>query len=220
MICALTGELRRVGEDRIELAVGPTLYELLVPAFDRGELHASLGQQMTLHTIFYLQGDAGGGAIEPRLIGFVRAADKRFFERFITVKGIGPRKALRALSVPVGEIASAIEAKDARALVKLPEIGKRTAEQIIAELAGKVTEFAAPLDRSAARAPARGLAHTAAEEDAIAALVALGERRPDAEHLLERAKSGGRLATNGADASPADTAPLVQEMLRLRGGAG
>jgi Holliday junction DNA helicase RuvA len=215
MICALTGELRRVGEDRIELAVGPTLYELLIPAFDRAELEADVGQQMTLHTIFYLQGDAGGGAIEPRLIGFVRAVDKRFFELFITVKGIGPRKALRALAVPVGQIASAIEAKDARALVNLPEIGKRTAEQIIAELGGKVTEFAAPLGESAARAAARGLSHTSAEEEAIAALVALGERRPDAEHLLQRAKSTSvQLAGNGAQ-----TASLVQEMLRLRGGA-
>src|SRR5277367_3760146 len=169
MISALTGLLKRVGEDRVELGVGPVLYELMVPAFDLTELQASLGEEITFHTIFYLQGDAAGGSIEPRLIGFLRAADKRFFERFITVKGIGPRKALRALAVPVGEIASAIEAKDSRVLVSLPEIGKRTAEQIIAELAGKVSEFAAPLERSSGRAPSRGLggiAHTAAEEDA------------------------------------------------------
>src|ERR1700722_8244169 len=151
MISALTGTLRRVGEDRVELGVGPIVCELMVPAFDLTELQASLGEEVTFHTIFYLQGDAAGGSIEPRLIGFLRTTDKRFFERFITVKGIGPRKALRALAMPVGEIASAIEAKDARVLVELPEIGKRTAEQIIAELSGKVMEFAAPLDASMGR---------------------------------------------------------------------
>lgn len=212
MICALTGTLRRVGADRIELAAGALLYELLVPAFDLAELHSCLGQEITFHTIFYLQGDAGGGSIEPRLIGFVRSTDKRFFERFITVKGIGPRKALRALAIPVGQIAAAIESRDARLLVDLPEIGKRTAEQVIAELSGKVAEFAAPLDRSAARAPAHGLTRSQVEEDAIAALVALGERRPDAEHLLDKAKATSTPA--------AATAPLVQEMLRLRGARG
>src|SRR5262245_65553114 len=97
---------------------------------------------MTFHTLMYLQGDGSGGNIEPRLIGFLRPADKKFFEKFITVKGIGPRKALKALALPVGEIAQAIESKDARFLTQLPEIGKRTAEQIVAELSGKVQDFA------------------------------------------------------------------------------
>src|SRR3954470_8740603 len=142
MISALIGDLRRVEEDRVHLKVGPVLYELLVPASDVTELQASLGEELTFHTIFYLQGDASGGSLEPRLIGFLRADDKRFFEKFITVKGIGPKTALRAFTVPVGEIAQAIESKDARFLVLLDGVGKRTAELIIAELAGKVAEFA------------------------------------------------------------------------------
>src|SRR3954469_9069416 len=143
MISALIGELRRVDEDRVHLKVGPVLYELLVPASDVTGLQASLGEELTFHTIFYLQGDASGGSLEPRLIGFLRADDKRFFEKFITVKGIGPKTALRAFTVPVGEIAQAIESKDARFLVQLDGVGKRTAELIIAELAGKVQEFVA-----------------------------------------------------------------------------
>jgi Holliday junction DNA helicase RuvA len=75
---------------------------------------------MTFHTLLYLQGDANGGNLEPRLIGFLRREDKKFFEKFITVKGIGPKKALKALAVPVGEIAHAIESKDAKFLVELP----------------------------------------------------------------------------------------------------
>src|SRR3954447_26993834 len=189
MISALIRELRRVDEDRVHLKVGPVLYELLVPASDVTELQASLGEELTFHTIFYLQGDGSGGSLDPRLIGFLRADDKRFFEKFITVKGIGPKTALRAFTVPVGEIAQAIESKDARFLVQLDGIGKRTAELIIAELSGKVAEFATPMTATmrVGHGPVRGL-RSEVEEDAIAALMQLGERRIDAEHLLDRVK--------------------------------
>src|SRR5918998_1184326 len=142
MISALTGVLHQVEEDRVHLRVGAMLFEALVPASDVPLLQAGVGEEMTFHTIFYLEGDASGGNMEPRLIGFLRPEDKRFFQKFITVKGIGPKKALRALIYPAGEIAQAIESKDTRFLVGLPQIGKRMAEQIVAELAGKVAEFA------------------------------------------------------------------------------
>jgi len=208
MISALIGELRRVDEDRVHLKVGPVLYELLVPASDVTELQASLGEELTFHTIFYLQGDASGGSLEPRLIGFLRADDKRFFEKFITVKGIGPKTALRAFTVPVGEIAQAIESKDARFLVLLDGVGKRTAELIIAELAGKVAEFATPFSETPAPGMPHGVRRGQVEEDAIATLMALGERRPNAEHLLERVKQQNP-QLNTTDA-------LVREMLRMR----
>ncbi len=103
MISALTGELHRVGEDRVYLQVGPILYELLVPAADMTELQANLGESVTFYTILYLEGDVSrGGGLEPRLIGFLRAEDKNFFNRFTTVKGIGPKTALRASAFPWG----------------------------------------------------------------------------------------------------------------------
>src|SRR6185437_955588 len=146
--------------------------------------------------------------IEPRLIGFLRANDKRFFEKFITVKGIGPKTALRALTVPVGEIAQAIESKDAHFLVQLDGIGKRTAELVIAELAGKVQEFAVPFTATM-RGPSMGRAmRSPVEEDAIAALMQLGERRIDAEHLLDRVKQ--------SNPTVVATDALLRDMLRLR----
>ncbi len=209
MIAALTGQLRKVEEDRVYLTVGPVVCELLIPAFDAEELRAIVGEELTLHTLFYLQGDASGGSIEPRLLGFLRQDDLRFFEQFITVKGIGIKTALRALTVPVGEIAQAIESKDARFLVQLDGIGKRTAELIIAELGGKVREFASPMTATVRGAVtgSRG-PRSEVEEDAIAALMQLGERRLDAEHLLDRAKSVNPKAE--------ETQTLVREMLRLR----
>src|ERR1700689_4181764 len=180
MIAALTGKLRRVEENCVYLESGPIVYELLVPAADLTELQVSLDEEITFHTIFYLGGDPPRGGLDPTLIGFLRPADKRFFEIFTTVKGIGPKRALKSLAVSVDQIATAIESKDAKFLVELPEIGKRTAELIVAELSGKLREFALPA--------ALAQRHSPVEEDAIAALTELGERRGDAQNLLERVK--------------------------------
>lgn len=206
MISALTGELHRVDEDRIHLQAGAILYELLVPASDVAELQTSRGETLTLHTIFYIGGDPSRGGLEPTLIGFMRPEDRKFFNLFTTVKGIGPKTALKALTVPVGEIARAIESKDSKFLVGLNGIGKRTAELIVAELAGKVKAFATGYGTKATVvSPNR---RPSIEEDAILALMAMGERRPDAERLLERAKQSNPEASN--------TDLLLREMLRMR----
>jgi Holliday junction DNA helicase RuvA len=207
MISALTGELLNVQDGRVHLQVGPMLFELLVPAADVPLLQAGVDREMTFHTIFYLEGDSSGGNIDPKLIGFLRPEDRSFFQLFITVKGIGPKKALRALVLPVGEIAHAIESKNTKLLCELPQIGKRMAELIVAELAGKVEAFATASKGTGARA-AFGGNRSPAEEDAIGALVALGERRGDAEHLLDRVKhANGKLKT---------TNEFINEMLRMR----
>src|SRR5438105_3795226 len=158
---------------------------MLVPASDVDLLQAGVGEEMTFHTIFYLEGDASGGSLDPRLIGFLRPEDKRFFEKFITVKGIGPKTALRALSVPVGQIAQAIEAKDVRFLSGLKGIGKRTAELIIAELTGKLGLF------TIGTSPRTNLPQRTSEDEAAIAVLTsfqMGLRRAEAEALLHRAK--------------------------------
>src|SRR6476620_75303 len=142
MISALTGQLASVEDATAHLRSGPFVFELLIPAADVEALRSQVGEELTFHTIFYLEGTAGGGNLDPKLIAFLRPEDKAFFDLFTTVKGIGPKTALRAFSAPVGEIAQAIESKDARFLIHLDGIGKRTAELIIAELSGKVKDFA------------------------------------------------------------------------------
>lgn len=212
MIAALTGELKQVDEGRAQVVAGAIVYELLVPAADFHQLQSGIGKLVTFYTILYLEGDAARGNLEPRLIGFLRPEDRRFFDRFTTVKGIGPRTALRALEVPAGQIAQAIEARDAKFLVGLQGIGKRTAELIIAELSGKVKEFAAVVagNGQAGRGPAAQRIREAHEEDAVAALMSLDNRmrRPEAESLLERAKQ------SSPDVKSTDG--ILREMLRLR----
>lgn len=209
MISALTGELRRVDDDRVLIKSGAFVLQVLVPVADLTELQVSLGEEVTLHTIFDLEGDPTRGGLTPRLIGFLRPEDKKFFELFTTVKGIGPKRALRALNLPVGQIAQAIESKDTRFLIQLPEIGKRTAEQIVAELAGKMKEFATEYV-AAGGAPTSGRAQP--EEDAIEGCMALGVPRPDAERLLDRAKA--------ANPTLKTTQSLLMEMLRMRTARG
>lgn len=202
MISALTGQLRSIDDDRVHVQVGAILYELMVPAADIDALRAAVGQEMTFHTIFYLEGDASRGGVDPKLVGFLRPKDRRFFEKFTTVKGIGVRTALKALTVPVAQIAQSIESRDARSLTQLKGIGKRTAELMIAELAGKVTEFA--LEAVVTRLSPR----SQIEEDALNAVISLGESRIIAERLLEQAKQEQPQARTAGE--------LMREMLKLR----
>jgi Holliday junction DNA helicase RuvA len=199
--------LRKVDDNRVELQVGPIVYELLVPAADVEQLGTMIGRELTFHTLLYLEGDPNRGNLEPRMIGFLRREDRQFFDLFTTVKGIGPKTALRALTVDVGQIAAAIEARDVRMLTSLDGIGKRTAELIVAELAGKTQRFA--FAREGVPAPSAPRRRVPEEEEAIALLVAGGERRTEAELLLERVKQ------LHPDLKTTDR--IWQEMLRMRG---
>ncbi len=182
MIVRLSGILSDVREGAIVLDRDGVGYEVLVCGYALGELRACLGQPVTLHTLEYYEASGVGGNMVPRLVGFLHAEDRAFFVRFITVKGMGARKAIKALAEPTGTIATAIEAGDAARLAKLPGIGRRVADQIIAELKGKVAQFvyeAGPVE------PADGW--SAAQRDALEVMIALGERRADGQRWLERA---------------------------------
>ena len=208
MIARITGRLEELTPTSATVDVGGGLwYEVLVPACDSGRLAQKLGQEITLHTLHFIEGDASFGSQTPRLVGFLSTTDRQFFRTFTTVKGIGIRTALKALERPVGEIAAAIQGKDARFLATLPKIGKRTAEQIIAELHGKVEEYVGPA--AAAAAEAAGLSEPAAE--AVSVLVQLGERRPDALALVERV-----VAVDPEAKTPEE---IIRLVYRLKAGA-
>lgn len=208
MISALTGKVKHVADGTLTLEVGPMLIDVLVPASDIPRLEGMIGQNITLHTLLYIEGDPNRGNLEPRMIGFSSRSDRKFFDLFTTVKGIGPKTALRALSVPVGVIASAIESRDTRALVKLDGIGKRTAELIVAELAGKAGKFADGQSIASVSNSASSRL-TADEEDAVLALVSMGERRSEAELLLDRVRQ--------TEPEMKTSDQILGVMLRLRG---
>ena len=183
MIVRIQGRLIELTDDAAIVDRDGLAYEVMVPAYARSELAADLGDVVSLHTLQYFEGSAAGANLTPRLVGFLHAEDRAFFRLFISVKNMGMRKALKALSTPAGQIAAAIETGDAAALTKLPGIGKRMAETIVAELRGKARTYAMAefVPETAARP-----AFSADQEDAIEILVAWGDSRNDAERWIAR----------------------------------
>ena len=181
MIARLTGQLDEVGEGRVILAVGPVAYEVLVAPVAADELRPRLGQRFTLHVLQYFDGNPAYGQMIPRLVGFLTETEKRFFVRYVSVQGIGIAKGLRSLVRPVGQIAQAIESRDVRYLSELPGIGKRTAEKMIAELCGKLDEFAAAATMRA------GVEEPESKGEAVAVLMSLGLTRLEAAARVDAA---------------------------------
>ena len=120
----------------------------------------------------------------PRLIGFGSTEERAFFELLTTVKGLGMRKALRALRLPYQAVARAIAAEDLEVLTSLPEIGRRTAQTIVAELGGKVDRFLELKPDESAETAESG--QPIIVRDAVAVLVQLGESKPQARLLIEQ----------------------------------
>ena len=116
-------------------------------------LQSQVGQPISLHTIYYHDGDPSRGRVTPRLVGFLSEVEREFFEMFCSVDGVGAKKALRAMVRPVQDIAEMIEEQDAKGLSSLPGVGGATADRIIAKLRRKMSKFAllvAQQDRYAA----------------------------------------------------------------------
>jgi Holliday junction DNA helicase RuvA len=200
MITRITGLLNRVLDEEIRLQVGPLEYQVLVAEYVRRQLQDRLGQELTLHTSEYLDGNPMQGRVVPRLIGFLQESDLEFFELFCTVDRVGVRKALKALVRPVRDIAEAIHRQDTKWLTSLPGIGAATAEQLVTSLKRKVVRFlvTAPAARSATEplpAPVDG----PLVEDAYQALLRLGHSPAEARARLDRALASGKHFTSATD---------------------
>ena len=207
MIARIIGILEELDTDSSValVEVGQLGYEVLVPGYAVSDLSARVGHEVVLYCLEYYEASGGiGGNLIPRIIGFPQAQDKQFFQRFIKVKGIGVRKALRALSRPIADVAAQIENGDTKMLATLPEIGKRTAEQIVAELKGKMDMFAASATHL--RAEHKPLSDTG--QEALLILLQLGEKQADAEALIAKVLE---------DEPEITTDALVQTVYRLKG---
>jgi Holliday junction DNA helicase RuvA len=135
----LEGRLLKKETDRVLLLVNHVGYEILLPAIVMKSLQESdVGDDISFY-IYYQQTERQP---KPVLIGFNLEVEKEFFQYFISVEDIGPLKAVKALEIPVREIATAIEAGEIAKLTRLKGIGRRTAQKIIATLEGKMGKFA------------------------------------------------------------------------------
>ncbi|MBI3410835.1 MAG: ATP-dependent DNA helicase RuvA [Planctomycetes bacterium] len=193
MITKITGLLTRVLDEEIRLQVGPIEYQVLVPEFVRRVVQHVHGQELTLFTSEYLEGNPMQGRLVPRLIGFSTEPELEFFELFCTVDKVGVRKAMKALVRPIKEIADAIQRQDPKWLTSLPGIGPATAEQVVATLKRKVTKFALMAAASADGQPSTPAAVAGSLiEDAYQALLSVGHGPAEARDRLDRVLAGGK----------------------------
>ncbi len=183
MITKITGRLAALKDDVLTLRIDAFEYEVLIPEFTRRQLQSELDQEVSLHTIEYLEGNPMQGRLTPRVIGFLSEVEREFFELFCSVDGVGVKKALRAMVRPVKEVATAIEEQDAKQLSSLPGIGPAMSERIIAKLRRKVPKFALMVAHKEVAAEV--------ESDVVSetfdVLRSLGHSEADARRLLDAA---------------------------------
>jgi Holliday junction DNA helicase RuvA len=143
MIARITGTLEQIDDGEALIALpGGVAHQVLVPAYLARRLAAQpAGSAVTLHTLEYFESQNQGASFIPRLIGFASVAERSFFELLTSVKGLGNKRALRAMAGEPGLVARAIYDRDTRALQRLPEIGPKLAELIVHELKNKVEPY-------------------------------------------------------------------------------
>lgn len=187
MINYLKGTIRNITRDPAKAVVvaGSVGYEVSLPTYVYQSLAndgIGAGSEVELEIYYHVTERQP----KPMLVGFRHPREKEFFEQLIQVEGIGPAKAAAALVFPVSTIASAIETEDFGALQRLPGIGSRAAQKIIATLRGKVAATALLQDAGISEQ-----GHTQppvdARSEAVDALVTLGYRPTEARDKVEDA---------------------------------
>ena len=170
MIGRLTGLIAQKSPPQVLVDVNGVGYELDVPMSSFYNL-PGLGERTTLLTHFVVREDA------QQLFGFLTQDERSTFRQLVRISGVGPRTALAILSgLSVAELAAAVSHQESGRLVKVPGIGKKTAERLLLELKGKLgPELGLP-----AAAPATG-----AQADIVQALVALGYSEREAAAALK-----------------------------------
>ena len=170
MIGRLTGLLAEKSPPQVLIDVNGVGYEVDVPMSSFYNL-PGLGERVTLLTHFVVREDA------QLLFGFLTAPERAVFRQLIKISGIGPRMALGLLSgLSVAELTQAVAQQQAGRLVKVPGIGKKTAERLLLELKGKLgPDLGTP----------GGQIVSDAQADIVQALVALGYSERDAAAALK-----------------------------------
>ncbi len=199
MIASLRGILSHKSTDRLIIDVGGVGYDVAFCQSGLGKL-PELGQEVFLHIYTNVREDAIA------LYGFIDLAEKELFIILLSVSGVGPKLALNLLSASQpADLACAILADDLPALIKLPGVGKKTAERLCLELKDKVQAFAKtadPVEPTDQIMPA----DERLNQDVISALVNLGYPQAQASEALKKIMS---------QYSPEEESPAIAEILRL-----
>jgi Holliday junction DNA helicase RuvA len=176
MIGRLTGILLEKNPPQITVDVHGLGYEIDVPMSTFYNLPAS-GEKVTLHTHLAIREDAH------LLFGFLTESERAAFRQLLKISGVGARTALALLSgLSVAELAQAVVLQEAGRLVKIPGIGKKTAERLLLELKDKLPKVA-PGQAAASVAPDAG-------SDILNALIGLGYNEREAAGAMKQLPAG------------------------------
>lgn len=185
MIARLHGTIIEKIPPEIVLDVAGVGYEIQLPMTSFYAL-PDINQNVTLFTHFVVREDA------QLLFGFTERAERSLFRILIKANGVGPKLACTILSgMSSGQFVQAVMHEDITALVKMPGVGKKTAERLVVELKDKLNDLEATPSahvamQKSADAPSV-LSHTmSASDEAISALIALGYKRTQAETTVKK----------------------------------
>ncbi len=206
MLTKVRGIVAAIDEESVTLRVEPFEIEILIPEHTRRAIQSKLGEPIELHTFFYIEGGTMVARLVPRMVGFLSAIDREFFDIFCSVDGVGVRKALRAMVRPVRELARMIQDQDVKVLSTFPGIGEATAERIVAKLRRKVGKFAlivgsepAPHGASAGSNGTPENAEPDVIRDTYAALLSVGHSESEARQAIDRVLTGKKKYKSVAD---------------------
>ncbi len=188
MISRIRGTLSSIDDGHALVENGGISYEVMLPSAlaDRLKDTGRIGGEIVFETIYYIEAGDKKSAHYPKLVGFDDAIDREFFSLYLHVPGLGIKKALKSLILPIRDIASAIETKDASQLSRLPGVGARLAEKIIAELNGKTTKFALSRKSEPLARKEKRLAEPFID-DALEVLEQLQYKASEAREMIDKA---------------------------------
>ena len=179
MIAYLRGKLLAKQPNQIIVETAGVGYDVTITVPSFAEL-PQVGTEVAIHIHTYVREDVLA------LYGFLRPEEKQLFEKLISVSGIGPKLAITALSgLTTDDLVAAIRSGAVEQLVRIPGVGKKTAERMVLELRDKLGPVTAP--HGGASAP-KG-AFSSIEEDVISALMNFGASRASAEAAANKARS-------------------------------
>lgn len=196
MIAHLRGTVIEKHPNQVIVEAGGVGYDVTIP-ISTFTLLGDVGETAALRIHTHVREDA------LLLFGFSTPDEKAVFERLISVSGVGPKLAITVLSgLPTAELIAAIRGNDLARLVKIPGIGKKTAERIVLELKDKL--MAVDAGGKTLTVVEAGPSYSMLERDVLSALQNLGCSRPTAEEALRKVQEKG---------APAEFEPLFRAAL-------
>jgi holliday junction DNA helicase RuvA len=186
VIGRLRGTLAEKQPPHVIVDVNGLGYELEVPMTTLYRLPV-VGESLTLHTHLVVREDAH------LLYGFFEKRERELFRELIRLNGVGPKLALALMSgLEVDELVRCVQTQDTSALVKVPGVGKKTAERLLVELKGRFKAWEAVPGMATLVVEPQGIAAvSSAENDAVSALISLGYKPQEASRAVSAVKEEG-----------------------------